>query len=263
MFKEKDIVLLVDTKGRKYICQLVPNGIFFFHKGQVNHNDIIGKPEGCIIYSSLNEKLLVLKPTLMEFLLYGLNRKGQIIYPKDIGQILVLLDVYPGAKVFECGCGSGAMTLCLLRAVGETGKVVSVDIREDMISTAKENIEWYYGKPINEIVNLELRHMDFKQTIPEGQYDRVVIDILDPWEVVGNVEKILLSSGIAGFWLPTVLQVFNLVDTVEKNFSKSFVLQGIYEILQREWEKNQLSLRPKHRMVAHTGFLIVYRKIVP
>lgn len=262
MFQEKDFALLIDTKGRKYILKLAKDNVFSFHKGQVKHNDIIGKPEGCIVFSSLNEKLLVLRPTLTEFILYGLNRKGQIIYPKDIAQILVLLDIFPGAKVFECGCGSGALTLFLLRAVGQTGKVVSADIREDMISTAKGNIEQYYGKTIEEITNLELKLMDFKQECPQEQFDRVIIDILDPWEVVGNVEKILLPSGIAGFWLPTVLQVFSLVDTIEKNFSNSFTLQGIYETLQREWEKNQLSLRPKHRMVAHTGFLIVYRKVV-
>ncbi|MCX7715946.1 MAG: methyltransferase domain-containing protein, partial [Endomicrobia bacterium] len=187
-------------------------------------------------------------------------RKGQIIYPKDIGQILVLADIFPGAKVFECGCGSGALTLFLLRAVGQQGKVVAMDVREDMIHTTKKNIENYYNKNITEFGNFELILMDFKQSQIEEKFDRVIIDILDPWEVIDKIEKILLPSGIVVFWLPTVLQVFNLIDTIEKNFSSSFFLQGVYETLQREWEKNQLSLRPKHRMVAHTGFLIVYRK---
>lgn len=263
MFKENDFVLLIDTKGRKYVIKLTSGGVFSFHKGQVYHNDIIGKPEGCIVYSSLNEKLLLLKPTLAEFVLYKLDRKGQIVYPKDVAQILVLADIFPGAKVFECGCGSGALTLYLLRAVGEGGKVVSVDIRQDMVDVAKKNVEEYYNKPVQEIKNIEFKIADIKEMQIEENFDRVIIDILDPWEIVEKIEKILLPSGIAVFWLPTVLQVFNLVDTIEKKLKDKFVLQGIYETLQREWEKNQLSLRPKHRMVAHTGFLIVYRKIVP
>ncbi|MCS7151123.1 MAG: tRNA (adenine-N1)-methyltransferase [Endomicrobia bacterium] len=261
MFKEKDFVLLIDTKGRKYVFKLQQGGVFSYHKGQVAHESIINKEEGIIIHSSLNEKLIALKPTLAEFVLYKLKRGGQIIYPKDIGQILVLLDIFPGARVLECGCGSGALTLFLLRMVGENGKVVAVDIREDMIEVAKQNIENFYNKPIEEIKNLQIIQLDFKQGINDKNFDRVIVDISDPWEVLENVYSVLSASGIVSFWLPTVLQVFSLVDKLEKEYKDKFYLQGIYETFQRHWEKKELSLRPAHRMVAHTGFLIVCEKL--
>ncbi len=260
MFQENSLVIVIDTKKRKYIFELKKDGVFHYHRGQIKHNDIIGKSEGCIIYSSKNERLLVLKPTLADYILFKLKRGGQIIYPKDIGQILVLGDVFEGAKVFECGTGSGALTLFLLRAVGEKGKVVSCDNRDDMLKIAKKNIEDYYKKPIEEIKNIKLLNFDFKQQLPEDIFDRVIIDIPDPWTVLVNVYKILDFSGLAIFWLPTVLQVFTLIDTIEKEFSDKFILQDIYETLQREWQKKQKSLRPKDRMVAHTGFLIILRK---
>lgn len=262
MFKENDFVLLIDTKTRKYFIELKKDAVFSFHRGQLSHNDLIGKPEGCIVYSSMNEKLIAVKPTLMEYNLYKLKRGGQIIYPKDIAQILVLTDIFPGAKVFECGCGSGALSLYILRAIGEEGKLLAVDIREDMLSIAKENIEHFYKKSIQEIKNLELKLEDIKKLQPtENYFDRAVIDILDPWEVLDKVYQMLKPSGLASFWLPTVLQVFNLVDKIEKEFQEKILIQGIYETLQREWRKKELSLRPKDRMVAHTGFLIVVRKI--
>lgn len=261
MFKEKDFVLLVDRKNKKHIIELKKDGVFHHHKGKINHNDIIGKVPGFFVYSSHNERFLVLKPTLTDFVLHKLKRGGQIIYPKDIGQILVLGDIYKSAKVFECGCGSGALTLFLLQTVGDEGKVYSVDIRQDMYEIAKKNIETYYKKPIEEIKNLELKIMDFKKEIPKDNFDRAIIDIPDPWEVLENITKILSPGGIVLFWLPTVLQVFTLIDTVEKNFTTKFFVEGIYETLQREWQKKQQSLRPKDRMVAHTGFLIILRKL--
>ncbi|MEN3013547.1 MAG: tRNA (adenine-N1)-methyltransferase [Endomicrobiia bacterium] len=262
MLKENDFVMLIDTKGKKYIIELKKDNVFYFHKGKVLHNDLIGKPEGYIVYSSMNEKLIVLKPTLMEYNLYKLKRSSQVIYPKDAGQILVLGDIFPGANVLECGCGSGALSLYILRAIGEKGRLVSIDIREDMLEMTKRNIENYYRKPIQEIENLELKLSDIKQAeFPNEFFDRIIIDITDPWEVLHKIYKLLKDSGVACFWLPTVLQVFNLIDKIEKEFKNIFFLQGIYETLQREWQKKDLSLRPKDRMVAHTGFLIVIRKI--
>ncbi len=262
MFQENCLVVVIDSKKRKYIFELKKDGVFHYHKGQIKHNDIIGKNQGCIVYSSQNEKLLVLKPTLTDYILFKLKRAGQIIYPKDIGQILVLGDIFSGAKVFECGTGSGALTLFLLRAVGESGIVISCDIRQDMLEVAKKNIENYYKKPTEEIKNLKLLNLDFKQQIPEeNNFDRAIIDIPDPWEILENLYKILAPSGLAVFWLPTVLQVFKLVDTVEESFSSKFILEDIYETIQREWQKKQQSLRPKDRMVAHTGFLIIFRKL--
>jgi tRNA (adenine57-N1/adenine58-N1)-methyltransferase len=260
MFKEGDFVLLVDRKNRKYIIELKKDTYSSFHFGKVQHNDIIDKNPS-FVYSSNSEKLLVLKPTTKDFVLYKLKRKSQIIYPKDVGQILVLSDIFNAKSVFECGCGSGALTMWLLQAKKDETKLVSIDCREDMVELAKKNIETYFKKPIEEIKNFVLEVKKLEEVdYEENTFDRVILDVTEPWLNLDKITKILSSYGILLCWLPTVLQVFNLIDEVEKKYSEHFYLEGIYETLQREWQKNQLALRPKDRMVAHTGFLIVFRK---
>jgi tRNA (adenine57-N1/adenine58-N1)-methyltransferase len=260
MFKEGDFVLLVDRKDRKYIIELKKDTYSSFHFGKVQHNDIIDKNPS-FVFSSNSEKLLVLKPTTKDFVLYKLKRKSQIIYPKDVGQILVLSDIFNAKSVFECGCGSGALTMWLLQAKKDETKLVSIDCREDMVELAKKNIETYFKKPIEEIKNFVLEVKKLEEVdYEENTFDRVILDVTEPWLNLDKITKILSSYGILLCWLPTVLQVFNLIDEVEKKYSEHFYLEGIYETLQREWQKNQLALRPKDRMVAHTGFLIVFRK---
>jgi tRNA (adenine57-N1/adenine58-N1)-methyltransferase len=260
MFKEGDFVILVDRKKRKYIIELKKDTYSSFHFGKVQHNDIIDKNPS-FVFSSNSEKLLVLKPTTKDFVLYKLKRKSQIIYPKDVGQILVLSDIFNAKSVFECGCGSGALTMWLLQAKKDETKLVSIDCREDMVELAKKNIETYFKKPIEEIKNFVLEVKKLEEVdYEENTFDRVILDVTEPWLYLDKITKILSSYGILLCWLPTVLQVFNLIDEVEKKYSEHFYLEGIYETLQREWQKNQLALRPKDRMVAHTGFLIVFRK---
>jgi tRNA (adenine57-N1/adenine58-N1)-methyltransferase len=260
MFKEGDFVLLVDRKNRKYIIELKKDTYSSFHFGKVQHNDIIDKNPS-FVFSSNSEKLLVLKPTTKDFVLYKLKRKSQIIYPKDVGQILVLSDIFNAKSVFECGCGSGALTMWLLQAKKDETKLVSIDCREDMVELAKKNIETYFKKPIEEIKNFVLEVKKLEEVdYEENTFDRVILDVTEPWLNLDKITKILSSYGILLCWLPTVLQVFNLIDEIEKKYSEHFYLEGIYETLQREWQKNQLALRPKDRMVAHTGFLIVFRK---
>jgi len=260
MFKEGDFVLLVDRKNRKYIIELKKDTYSSFHFGKVQHNDIIDKNPS-FVFSSNGEKLLVLKPNTKDFILYKLKRKSQIIYPKDVGQILVLSDIFNAKSVFECGCGSGALTMWLLQAKKDETKLVSIDCREDMVELAKKNIETYFKKPIEEIKNFVLEVKKLEEVdYEENTFDRVILDVTEPWLNLDKITKILSSYGILLCWLPTVLQVFNLIDEIEKKYSEHFYLEGIYETLQREWQKNQLALRPKDRMVAHTGFLIVFRK---
>lgn len=260
MPKTGDLILLKDSKGRKYLIFFKKNGVFEFHKGRVLHKEIAKRKIGEIIISSKKEKLLVLKPTLTDFVFKKLKRISQIIYPKDIGQILVLGDIVPGAKVLEVGTGSGALTLYLIRAVGEKGKIVSIDEREDMIKSAKENIEKFYQKQIKEIKNLTLKVQNLKD-LKEKNFDRVILDLVDPWNYLQKVKEVLKSGGILICWLPTVLQIFKLIEKIEKKFRNDFETEGIFETLQREWQKKGRSLRPKDRMVAHTGFLILMRKI--
>jgi tRNA (adenine57-N1/adenine58-N1)-methyltransferase len=189
-----------------------------------------------------------------------IKRISQIIYPKDVGQIFVLADIFNGAKVLECGTGSGALTLYLIRAVGEKGKIFSIDEREDMIKVAKENIETFYQKKINKIKNLVLKRENLSN-LKEKNFDRIILDLPNPWDYLKKIKEILKDGGILACWLPTIIQVFNLLEKIEKNFPNDFDLEGIYETLQREWQKKDIALRPKDRMVAHTGFLIILRKI--
>jgi tRNA (adenine57-N1/adenine58-N1)-methyltransferase len=258
--KEGDLVLLKDKKDKKYIFKLEKGKIFSFHRGKIAHDEILNKKIGDKIVSSKGEELLVLKPTLRDFVLKKLKRISQIIYPKDAGQILVLADIFEGAKVLEAGTGSGALTLYLLGAVGEKGKVVSIDEREDMIENARENIEEFYQKKIEEIKNLILRKQNLKE-IEERDFDRVILDFKDPWNYLQKVKEVLKEGGILACWLPTILQVFELTEKVEKEFQNYFILEGIFESFQREWQKRKRALRPKDRMVAHTGFLVIFRKI--
>ena len=260
MLKEGDLILLLDKKGKKYLISLKKEGIFEFQKGKIFHQEILKKEIGESVISSKGEKLLILKPTLCDFVLKRLKRISQIIYPKDVGQILILGDIFPGAKVLEAGTGSGALTLYLIRAVGERGFVFSIDQREDMIRVAKENIEKFYQKKIEEIKNLKLEVKNLKD-LKEKDFDRIILDIPEPWNYLEKVKEILKNGGILLCWLPTVLQVFNLIDKVEKEFQKDFTLEGIFETFQREWQKRKIALRPKDRMVAHTGFLIIFRKL--
>jgi len=258
--KEGELVLLKDKKEKKYLITLKKGGIFSFHKGKVLHDEILKKKVGERVVSSKGEELLILKPTLKDFVLKRLKRISQIIYPKDAGQILVLADIFEGAKVLETGTGSGALTLYLIRAVGEKGKVVSIDEREDMVENAKKNIEEFYQKKIEEIKSLTLRKQNLEE-IKEKDFDRVILDLPNPWNYLQKIKEILREEGILACWLPTILQVFELTEKVENEYSKDFHLEGIFETLQREWQKRKIALRPKDRMVAHTGFLVIFRKI--
>jgi len=260
MLKEGEKVLLYDRKGRKYIFVLKKEGVFQFHKGEVPHKEIIGKQEGETVFSSKGEKLLILRPTLSDFVLKKLKRKSQIIYPKDVGQILILGDIFPGAKVFECGTGSGALTCYLLRAVGKDGIVVSYDKREDMLKVAEKNIKKFFANRKEKIGKLILKKGNIEDGIKEKGFDRMILDLPEPQKVLPCVQESLKSGGILLCWLPTVLQVFTLIDEIEKNYGNNFFIEGVYETLQREWRKKGKSLRPKDTMIAHTGFLIVMRK---
>lgn len=260
MLKEGDLVLLKDKKGKKYLISISRNTFFEFHKGKISHNEILKKGLGKTVVSSKGEKLLVLKPTLVDFVLKKLKRISQIIYPKDVGQILTLGDIFPGAKVLECGTGSGALTCYLIRAVGEKGTLISIDGRKEMIETAKKNIEKFYQKKTKEIKNLKIK-VESLEKLKDKNFDRVILDLVNPWDYLLKLKEILKPDGILICWLPTVLQVFNLVEQLEKKFENDFELEGIFETLQREWQKKGKSLRPKDLMVAHTGFLIIIRKI--
>lgn len=258
IFEEEDLALLIDSKGRKYLVSLKKDATFSFHKGYVQFNDIIGKNDGVRVCSSMGEKLYVFKPTLEEYIL-KMKRGAQIIYPKDISRIIALLDIFPGAKVFEAGTGSGALTLYLLRAVGEKGKIVSYEKRKDFHETAKVNIEKFMkNKSYGELI---LENKDISEGIDEKDFDRAILDLTEPWLFLDKVIDALNPGGIIGCYLTTVLQIYSLMEEFDKKFYERLYKIGIFEILERKWEKEGLSLRPALRMVAHTGFIVVFRKL--
>lgn len=260
--KEGDIVHLIDRKGKKYQIMLKKGGSFFFHRGSVSHDDIIGLEEGSIVKSTRGEPLFVWRPTLSDFIL-KMRRGAQVIYPKDIGAILMLADIFPGARVLEAGTGSGALTLALLRAVGENGIVFSYENRSDFLEIAKQNIQTFFKHAAagNEegIGKLVLRQQDIYEGIAERNLDRIILDLSTPWRALPHVKASLRSGGILLCYLPTVLQVFKLAKRISK--IGGFSITGIHEVLMREWEISGISIRPAHRMVAHTGFIFVARRL--
>jgi len=258
VFKEDDLALIIDSKERKYLVTLKKDTSFYFHKGNVPFNDIIGKSEGIKVQSSHGETLTVFKPTLEEYIL-KMKRGAQIIYPKDISRIITLLDIFPGAKVFEAGTGSGALTLFLLRAVGKSGKVVSYEKRKDFYENAKKNIEKFIREKTTE--ELILLNKDIAEGIEESDFDRAILDLTEPWLFLDKVVEALKPGGILGCYLTTVLQIYSLLEEFEKIFSTKLYKIGVFELLERKWEKDGLSLRPALRMVAHTGFIVVFRKL--
>jgi len=252
--KAGDNIILLDRKNREYYFKLSPGKTIDLRGGKIFHDDIIGKEEGSKITSSIGENFFVFRPTLSQFIL-NMPRKGQIIYPKDIGIILIWADVFPGAKVVEGGIGFAALNMALLRAVGQEGKVISYEVREDFAEQARKNIRTFMG----EVSNLEIKIKDIYQGIEEKEVDRVIVDVPEPWKIVPHVVKALKKGGIFLSYLPTIIQVKRLVE--EMRNSKAFAEIQTIETLVRSWNVEGMSVRPVHRMVAHTGFITVGRKI--
>jgi tRNA (adenine57-N1/adenine58-N1)-methyltransferase catalytic subunit len=247
------MVIMIDSKHRLYLVTLHPGGKYSYHGGTVNFDDIIGQEEGVMLNSSHDHSLVVFRPSLAQYIL-KMPRGAQVIYPKDLGAIVMAADVFPGAVVLEAGTGSGALTMTLLRAVGAEGRVISEEVREDFARRAAANI----GRFMGEASNLEIRIRDIYEGVDVHDVDRIVLDLPEPWRIVDGVAKALRPGGYFASYLPTVLQVKQLVDTLARQ--GEFALVETVEILERHWHVADLSIRPEHRMVAHTGFLTVARK---
>ncbi|MBI3330082.1 MAG: tRNA (adenine-N1)-methyltransferase [Nitrospinae bacterium] len=252
-FKAGETVIMIDSKQRLYLTTLQPGGKYSYHGGTVGFDDIIGQEDGLVLNSSHSRPLAVFRPSLAQYVL-KMPRGAQVIYPKDLGAIVMATDIFPGAVVFEAGTGSGALTMTLLRAVGATGRVISEDIREDFARRAAANIRRFLG----EVPNLELRIRDVYAGIDVQDVDRIVLDLPEPWRIVEGVAKALRPGGCFASYLPTVLQVKQLVDTLQHQ--GEFLLIETVEVLERYWHVYDLSIRPQHRMVAHTGFIVTARK---
>ncbi len=256
VFQDGDYALLVDRKGRYYLVHLQASRTFYSHMGQFPHSELIGRQEGTRVTTNKGQRLLALKPTLAEFTLH-MPRTATVVYPKDLGMVLVYGDIFPGARVLEAGTGSGALTITLMRAVGERGHVVSYDVREDMLERARANI----GTALPGYANVTLKLGDVSQGFEEDDLDRVVLDLPEPWHVVPHAAEKLAPGGVFLSFLPTVLQVHELAEALKAQ--RTFDLIETFEVLLRPWEVGGRSVRPAHRMVAHTGFITTARKCEP
>ncbi len=252
--REDEPIVLLDRKDREYLARLQRNRGISIRGGKISVDDVIGRNEGSRIRSSLNEPFLVFRPSLPQ-LIPNLPRSAQVIYPKDIGPILVWADLFPGARVVEAGVGAGALSLALLRAVGQDGQLVSYEIRQDFAQLAQKNVAKFLGPAPNWTVKLG----DVSSELNEVEIDRVILDLPEPWTVIHAACQALKPGGILLSYLPTVLQVKGFVDALRDH--GQFACIETMETLMRFWHFKGMSARPQHRMVAHTGFLTSARRL--
>ena len=252
-FAEGDLALLIDRRGRRYMLTLSPEKGFHTHMGVVPHSDIIGQEAGVRVVSNNGHTFLAFRPTLGDYVL-EMPHPTQVVYPKDMGAIIMHGEMFPGARVLEAGLGSGALTLALLRAVGDSGSVVSYEVRADLIDKAKSNINVFSPG----VQNHEVKLRDVYEGIDEPELDRIVLDVPEPWHVVPEAARVLTPGGIFLSYLPTVLQIHELQAALVD--SPHFELMETVEVLERPWSVSNRSVRPVHRMIAHTGFITTARK---
>jgi tRNA (adenine57-N1/adenine58-N1)-methyltransferase catalytic subunit len=253
-FEPGERVLLVDERGRRYLIRLQPGMTFHMHTGMVSHDLILGSDEGVVVRSTGGAALACFRPTMADYIL-KMPRGAQVVYPKDIGAIIVNADIAPGTSVLEAGTGSGALTLALCRAAGPEGRVVSYELRQDFHERARANIEAFFGKLP---AWLELREGNLREVAGTGEvYDRVVLDMPEPWGVLSELALVTHPGSILCAYLPTTNQVQQAVLAMEPG---GYDEVTTFEVLIRTWHVTQRSVRPDHRMVGHTGFVIVGRR---
>jgi tRNA (adenine57-N1/adenine58-N1)-methyltransferase len=251
---------LVDKKGRQYALTLKAGDTYQLSGHKITHDELIGKPDGSLVTLSGGKTMIALRPTFGEYVL-KMPRGAQVLYPKDLALIPMWADVYPGARVFEAGTGSGALTMALLRAVGPRGLVVTYEAREDFARTAMSNIERYMGAVPN-LISLRKNAYEGIDLLEDGvPFDRLVLDLPEPWQVVPHAARALRSGGMYLSFVPTVPQVQETVEALER--TAVFGIIETFETLLRTWSIQGRSVRPDHRMVAHSGFLTVARKLEP
>jgi tRNA (adenine57-N1/adenine58-N1)-methyltransferase len=245
-FAEGDQVLLIDSKKRRYLVTLAAGGEFHTHAGVVAHDDLIGAAEGSSFRSTRGAAMLAIRPTLAEFVL-KMPRGAQVIYPKDLGPMLMLADIFPGAQVLESGVGSGALSMTLVRA----GAVVhGYELRQDFANRATRNVGTFLGPDALARYSVEVR--DAYEGIDEVDLDRVVLDLPEPWHVVKHAARAMHVGGVLVAYTPQITQAVQLRDELT---GQGFGMVDTIEVLNRGWHIEGQSVRPDHRMVAHTGFL--------
>lgn len=251
-------VQLTDAKGRHYTMLLTAGSEFHTHRGSIAHDAVIGLEQGSVVKSSGGTHFLVLRPLLVDYVM-SMPRGPQVIYPKDAAQIVHEGDIFPGARVLEAGAGSGALTCFLLRAVGTEGQVISYEQRADHAEHARRNVTNFYGQLpenwrllINDVTESEL---------PDGCFDRAVLDMLAPWEVLDAVSRLVVAGGVLVIYVATVTQLSKVVEALRAQ--RCWTEPRAWETLQRCWNVVGLAVRPQHSMRGHTAFLVATRRLTP
>jgi tRNA (adenine57-N1/adenine58-N1)-methyltransferase len=252
-FEPGERIVLIDRKARRYLVTLRAGASFDTHAGSIRHDSLIGAPEGAEVRSASGAAFVAVRPTLTDFVL-KMPRGAQVVYPKDIGAILMAADVFGGATVLEAGTGSGALTLGLLRAVGEAGRVITYELREDFAARARANIESFLGK-IPDHVDLRIGDVT-EAEISDGSVDRIVLDLPEPWRVLPRALRAMRPGAIFCSYVPTTTQV---AQTSEALRAAGLGEIATREVLVRGWHVEGQSVRPEHRMVGHTGFVTTAR----
>jgi len=255
-FRPGDRVQLTDPKGRLHTIVLVPGKEFHTHRGVLDHDALIGLPDGSVVTSSGGTAYLALRPLLADYVL-GMPRGAQVIYPKDAAQIVAMGDVFPGARVLEAGAGSGALSCWLLRAVGPAGQLLSYEQRADFAEIARRNVAAFMGA---EPANWTLA-VDDVAACAERDFDRIILDMLTPWEHLDLVERSLVPGGVFVGYVATTPQLSELVEALRER--GCFTEPRAWETLVRDWHADGLAVRPDHRMIAHTAFLVTARRLAP
>jgi len=256
-FKAGDRVQLTDPKGKLYTFTITPGKEWHTHKGWITHDDLIGLPEGSVVSTTAGLKFTAFIPLLSDYVL-SMPRGATIVYPKDAAMIVGSADVYPGANILEAGVGSGALTLSLLRAVGDRGSVHSVERRQDFADNARSNIENYFGTlPENWKLDVgSVQDQEFSQ-----QFDRVILDMLAPWECIEMAAKVLRPGGVFLAYVATTTQLSATAEALKSD--GHFTEPESSETIVRGWHHEGLAVRPQQRMIGHTGFLIQSRRMAP
>jgi len=256
-FSAGDRIQLTDPKGKLYSFTITPGKEWHTHKGWIVHDELIGLPEGSVVSTTAGLKFTAFKPLLADYVL-TMPRGATIVYPKDAAMIVGLADIYPGARVLEAGVGSGALTISLLRAVGPSGKVNSIERRADFAENAHSNVSNYFGeKPSNWSLSVgDLQDQNF-----ESEYDRVVLDMLAPWECVDLAARALRPGGVFLAYVATTTQLTVTAEALKDD--GRFTEPESSETIVRGWHHEGLAVRPQQRMIGHTGFLIQSRRMAP
>jgi tRNA (adenine57-N1/adenine58-N1)-methyltransferase catalytic subunit len=257
-FRVGDQVQLTDPKGRMHTITLQAGRQFHTHRGSFPHDDLIGRPEGVVVTNTGGVGFLAVRPLLADYVL-SMPRGAAVVYPKDAGQVVAMADIFPGARVVEAGVGSGALTMSLLRAVGDEGEVHSYERRADFADIARRNVEGFFGGP----------HPAWRLTVGDLQeelaatrahpVDRVVLDMLSPWECLDAVSRSLCPGGVLICYVATTTQLSRTAEALREH--ATFTEPHAWESLVRGWHLEGLAVRPEHRMVGHTGFLLTARRL--